>query len=67
MRVTPEQRQPILDRIAADQHFDDLPCVWFDMSQRRCLHYEQRPDACRQFEIGSDLCRLSRCDIGLPG
>lgn len=67
MGVTAAQQQPILDRIAADQQFDDLPCVWFDGNSRRCRHYEQRPAACRRFEIGSDLCRLSRCDIGLPG
>ena len=65
--VTDVQRKPIEERVAADQHFDDLPCVWFDLNTRRCLHYEQRPEACRRFEIGSDLCRLSRCDIGLPG
>jgi len=64
--VTAEQQQPILDRIAADQHFDDIPCVWFDEDQARCRHYEQRPQACRDFEIGGTLCRLSRHDAGLP-
>jgi len=64
--LTPAQRQPVLDRIAADEQFDSLPCVWFDVAHRQCLYYEQRPDACRRFEIGSDLCRLSRCDAGLP-
>ena len=63
--LTASQRVPIDERIEADQRFDDLPCVWFDMNTRRCLHYEQRPSACRKFEIGSDLCRLSRWDIGL--
>lgn len=65
--LTDEQKKLIHDRIAADQHFDLLPCVWFDPQTRCCLFYEKRPDACRRFEIGSDLCRLSRCDIGLPG
>lgn len=65
--VSDLQRKPIDDRIAADQHFDNLPCVWFDLRTRRCRHYDQRPSACRRFEIGTDLCRLSRCDMGLPG
>jgi len=63
--VTEAQRKPIRERIAADEHFSDLPCVWFDLRSRRCHHYEQRPDACRRFEIGSDLCHLSRWDAGL--
>ena len=65
-QVTSEQWQPVLDRIAADQQFDDIPCVWFDEDETRCLHYNQRPQACRDFEIGSTLCRLSRYDAGLP-
>jgi Fe-S-cluster containining protein len=65
--LTDEQKKLIDDRVAADQHFDLLPCVWFEPKTRCCLFYEKRPDACRRFEIGSDLCRLSRCDIGLPG
>ncbi len=65
--LTPAQLRPIRDRIAGGQQFDRLPCVWFDSQTRRCRHYEQRPDACRRFEPGSTLCRLSRIDIGLPG
>ncbi|MEZ6122818.1 MAG: YkgJ family cysteine cluster protein [Planctomycetaceae bacterium] len=57
--------QPIRDRIAADEHFDLKPCVWYDRHQKTCRHYELRPQACRSFEIGSDLCRLTRWDAGL--
>ena len=63
--VTAAQQKPILERLAADEQFSDLPCVWFDVHSRRCRHYEQRPEACRRFEIGSRLCRLSRWDAGL--
>ncbi|MCP4784500.1 MAG: hypothetical protein GY903_14145 [Fuerstiella sp.] len=52
--------QQIRGRIAADQQFEVLPCLWLDTEQQRCLHYELRPEACRKFEINSDLCRLSR-------
>jgi Fe-S-cluster containining protein len=58
--------EPIQARIAADQQFDLLPCVWLDLATRRCQHYELRPQACRDFQINSDLCRLSRWDEGLP-
>ncbi|MFO0979055.1 MAG: YkgJ family cysteine cluster protein [Planctomycetaceae bacterium] len=57
--------QPVKERIAADQHFDLLPCVWLDSQTLRCLHYEHRPKACCDFEIGSDLCRISRWDEGV--
>jgi Fe-S-cluster containining protein len=53
----------VTERIAADQQFEPLPCVWFNTQTRQCLHYQYRPSACRKFEIGSDLCRLSRWDM----
>jgi len=62
-----EQRLLIAERVAADEHFEKLPCVWFDPDARQCRYYYQRPEAFRKFEVGSVLCRLSRCDIGLPG
>jgi Fe-S-cluster containining protein len=57
--------QPIQERIAADQHFDLLPCVWLNLETRRCSHYDLRPQACRDFEINSTLCQLSRWDEGI--
>lgn len=63
--VPEELLRPIYERIAADQHFDLFPCVWLNPETRRCKHYDLRPQACRDFEINSDLCRLSRWDEGL--
>lgn len=51
-------------RIEAGQEFELLPCVWLNAETGLCNHYDYRPDACRRFEIGSDLCRLSRWDEG---
>jgi Fe-S-cluster containining protein len=31
-----------------------------------CTVYEDRPARCRQFEMGSDLCRQARLRVGLP-
>src|SRR5262249_43840625 len=31
-----------------------------------CSIYEQRPEACRRFEMGSVLCREARRRFGLP-
>lgn len=52
-------------RVAAGEHFDLRPCVWLDTKTLRCQHYEHRPQACRDFAINSDLCRLSRWDEGV--
>lgn len=57
--------QPAHDRIAADQHFDPLPCVWFDETARACRHYDLRPAACRRFEVGTDACRMARREVGI--
>ena len=65
LNVPAEWLEAVHLRIAADQHFDLIPCVWLDMESRRCSHYDFRPQACRDFEINSDLCRLSRWDEGL--
>lgn len=65
-REVPEEwLQPIHDRVAADQYFDLLPCVWLDIETKRCRHYDYRPQACRDFEVNSQLCRLSRWDEGM--
>ena len=63
--VPEELLLPVRQRVAADQHFDLLPCVWLNPETRLCRHYELRPQACRDFQISSDLCRLSRWDEGL--
>lgn len=65
LNVPAEWLKPVQERIAADQQFDLIACVWLDPESRRCRHYDFRPQACRDFEINSDLCRLSRWDEGL--
>ncbi len=65
LNVPEELLKPARDRIIADQHFELLPCVWLNVETRLCRHYELRPQACRDFHINSDLCRLSRWDEGV--
>ena len=38
----------------------DSPCVWLDTVNRRCRHYEFRPDVCRTFEVGGKWCSRFR-------
>lgn len=44
-------------------------CVAFDGAPGfpcGCLIYENRPEKCRQFEMGSAACRRARLRVGLP-
>lgn len=63
--VPDEFLESIRERIAADRQFDLLPCVWLNQESLRCNYYDLRPQACRDFEINSQLCRLSRWDEGI--
>ena len=63
VRAVPDDLLKLIQtRIDADQQFELLPCVWYDSQTGKCQFYDYRPQACRDFQIGSDLCRLSRWD-----
>ncbi len=38
----------------------ELPCIWLDPLTRKCRHYDQRPEICRSFEMGSPECMDAR-------
>jgi Fe-S-cluster containining protein len=40
------------------------PCLWYDPQTGRCRHYEYRPRACREFEVGGSDCRDARRRAG---
>jgi uncharacterized protein len=56
-RVPYELLAPI-DEYLASLESDDFgqPCIWLDPDTKRCGHYEHRPQVCRDFERGSELC-----------
>lgn len=39
---------------------DSQPCFWLDPATKRCIHYEHRPEICRDFPVGGDACRSLR-------
>ena len=53
--------------IEIDEHFLGLVrgqepqdcCLWYDRAARRCLHYDWRPQVCRDYELGCRAC----CDL----
>ena len=44
---------------------DYIPCGFFDMVTRKCRHHAVKPDICRGFEVGGDMCVQYRLDAGL--
>ena len=63
--VPDEWLVPVRERIIEGRQFDLVPCVWLNTDTLLCRHYDLRPQACRDFQINSDLCRLSRWDEGI--
>jgi Fe-S-cluster containining protein len=51
-------------RAAGGPHFG-TPCIWLDAVTQRCRHYEYRPRACREFEVGATDCRDVRRRAGI--
>lgn len=54
-----------------DEHFLGLrrgqepggACLWYDAKTARCRHYEWRPPACREFEVGCASCLSDRAAL----
>jgi Fe-S-cluster containining protein len=67
------ERPAILAELQADYQarrasggpFFGTPCLWFDAQSRRCRHYDYRPLACREFEIGGPDCCDARRRAGV--
>jgi len=67
------ERPDIFAHLLADYHkrraeggpFYGTPCLWFDAESRRCRHYEFRPLACREFEVGGFDCHDARRRAGI--
>lgn len=41
------------------------PCLWFDMATKRCTHYDDRPNVCREFELNGEECHDVRRAFGV--
>lgn len=53
-------------RLASRGFAAGAACFWMDRGTRKCRHYEDRPEVCRQFELGGEDCLAMRAAAG-PG
>ena len=37
-----------------------IPCGFFDMVTRKCLHHAHNPDICHRYPVGETMCRQQR-------
>jgi len=50
----------------AGRYDDGLPCLWYDTEDKRCRHYDHRPQACREAVVpGDESCDGFRVGGGL--
>ena len=62
-RMPMELKTELLQYIDSyDVHENELdgPCFWYDPQRRVCKHHEHRPNVCRDFRVGGDVCRQWR-------
>jgi uncharacterized protein len=43
----------------------ESPCFWLDTATGRCKHYNERPEICRDFEVGGEYCLEARDYYGV--
>ena len=61
LRLPDELKKEVDDYMAGLTDIDlGQPCFWLDSETKKCLHYEHRPEVCRDFELDSRHCRRMR-------
>lgn len=55
-----------IDADIAAGFIEEKPCLWFDLATRQCKHYDDRPDVCHDFVVGSDGCLCWRNELISP-
>lgn len=65
-RVPEHLKKQVNDHVDALTDIDlGQPCIWLDPKTKQCMHYEYRPQMCRDFEVGSFHCHRFRRSVGL--
>lgn len=66
--VLPSAMLEALDRVADGPLSgpDNAPCIWLNRFGGTCMHYELRPNDCRDFQLGSETCLRLRAKHGVP-
>ncbi|MDB5330365.1 MAG: hypothetical protein JWP03_1516 [Phycisphaerales bacterium] len=52
-------------KIEAELIAQSRPCIWWEPATGKCGHHEDRPNICREYEIGGELCLETRARFGV--
>ena len=52
----PDLQREVLEARKHEADFAGQPCIWWDRETKKCKHHEDRPNICREFEVGGDCC-----------
>ena len=65
--IPPELQQEVKQyaKLLAAVPYPPGPCLWFDVTTRKCRHHEHRPNVCREFPIGEEDCLAYRVRWGV--
>tara|TARA_R110002049_G_scaffold4601_5_gene32637 strand:+ start:891257 stop:891550 length:294 start_codon:yes stop_codon:yes gene_type:complete len=55
-----QELQKYIDAYPVPDDELDGPCCWYDATTRLCKHHAHRPNVCRDFRVGSQVCRQWR-------
>lgn len=51
--------------IEAELERQGRPCIWLDAPTGKCTQHQHRPNICREYETGGELCLETRAMVGI--
>ena len=53
-------QREVIDARKREAELAGQPCLWWDPATGKCRHHEHRPNICREYEVGGELCLETR-------
>jgi Fe-S-cluster containining protein len=60
-----ELQREVYEARKIEAALEGKPCIWQDPVTRKCIHHEHRPNICREYEVGGELCLEIRQRLGV--
>ncbi|HET6251020.1 MAG TPA: YkgJ family cysteine cluster protein [Tepidisphaeraceae bacterium] len=58
-------QREVLEARKHEADYDGLPCLWWEKETGKCRHHADRPNICREYEVGGELCLETRVKFGV--
>jgi Fe-S-cluster containining protein len=60
-----ELEKEVLEARKIEAELAGKPCIWWEKTTGKCRHHEHRPNICREYEVGGELCLETRVKFGV--